>query len=118
MGRKDYGGAFDIDPYCFWTKEDLDELQSAIEDLGGNDFTITAMYLNDDKHFDIEYTDKWENEWHLEETISIDRRKASTTKELCEKYAPVIKDAIENEIRYNKEVFELEDYEDIMQEVL
>lgn len=89
MVKKEYyGGAFDIDPYLYWTREDLNELQSEIETLTDNEFSITSIYLEDDKIFDIDYTNNGDDVYHLEEEIVIDKRKVQTAKELCQVYAP------------------------------
>lgn len=113
MAKKEYyGGAFDIDPYSFWTRDDLNELQSAIEDLNP-DFMISELYLKDDSIFDIVYRDNNDNLWDLNTEIKIDRRKAYTTQKLCEVYAPIIKDAIDNELEKNYEDMGLNYKEDL-----
>lgn len=116
MAKTYYGGAFDIDPYEFWTREDLNELQSAIDDLSHGDFVITEIYLEDDKIFDISYMDHLDNDYHLEEDIKIDRRKCSTTAELCEKYAPIIVAAIEKELDRYRDGYFMEDNFDLERE--
>lgn len=97
-----YGGAFDIDPYAYWTRDDLNELQSAIEDLNPT-FIIQEMYLKNDSIFDITYRDTNDNIWDLSTEIKIDKRKADTPQKLCKVYAPIIKEAIDNELSKNYE---------------
>ena len=98
-----YGGAFDIDPYSYWTREDLDELMGAIEDLNP-DFVIKQMYLKDDKYFEIDFADRTGDFSFFIDNIKLDKRKADTPQMLCKVYAPIIKEHCEEIIKeYIKE---------------
>lgn len=106
MAKKDYGGAYDIEPEQYWSRDDLNELQETIDNLISDisaEFEIEDIYLNDNV-FDIDYI--WEmNHIHLEEQIKVDMRSAKTTQELCQVYAPIIVKAIEAQIdRTEKEL--------------
>ena len=111
--KKNYGGAYDIDPEMYFSKDDITELMSAIEEMKP-DFKITAMFLDETNKFYIEYEDKHENSFTLMSNIQVDLRKAKTTKELCEKYAPVICETIQKEIDDIERELAQEEYEDIM----
>lgn len=103
---RNYGGAFDIDPEEYWTRDDLNELRAAIEELNP-DFAITSLYLKDNDVIDLTYEDSERNEWSLEQEIRIDHRKAGTTRKLCDVYAQVIVDAIDEELSKHQEEMEL-----------
>lgn len=94
---KDYGGAYDIDPEMYWTKDDVLALMDAINELS-EDITVTSLYITRSNIIEMEYTDSHENEYELQEVIKIDLRKAGTCKELCDKYASVLCNAAEKEL--------------------
>lgn len=116
MGKKvDYGGAFDIDPQEYWTRDDLNELVQAIEEKEP-EFSIREIYLAENDTFDVEFLDKNGNEYQLQEQIRIDRRKADTPQKLCEVYAPILTDAIQKEIDEVEAELRAEQEEDWMKE--
>jgi len=98
MSEKDYGGAFDIDPHSFWTRDDIDELVSAIEDTLqlGADKSLTPLIINESyisndniveicfTHQDTSYTVKQK----------IDMRKIQSPNDLNKKYVSVIAEQI------------------------
>ena len=51
---KDYGGAYDVNPEEYWTKDDLMALKDAIEEENSA-FKIKAIYLAEGDVLDIEY---------------------------------------------------------------
>lgn len=103
---RNYGGAYDINPEEYWTRDDLNELRAAIEE-SNPDFTITSLFLKDNDVIDMTYEDTEGNEWTLEQEIRIDKRKAGTTRELCDVYARVILDAVDEELGKHQEEMEL-----------
>lgn len=95
--EKDYGGAYDIDPKMYWSKDDALALVDAVNEIS-KDIKVTSLYIAKSNIIEMEYTDKHDNEYELQEAIKIDLRKAGTCKELCDKYAPVLCKAAEKEL--------------------
>jgi hypothetical protein len=103
---RDFGGAFDVDPQAYWTREDVDEVASAIEDTfteKGMKVFVTSSYINYDKKsdkdiFDIEYHLEAKSGEHyygsLLRRIAIDFRRAKTTEQLVKVYVPEIVEAL------------------------
>ncbi len=87
MSRPNYGGAYDILPDQYWTRDDLTELEHAIQENVPSSIKINGSYLEDDIAT-ITYQDSEECDWEI--SAFIDKRIAGTTKELCEKYGPKI----------------------------
>jgi len=99
---RDFGGVFDINPTDYWTREDVDEVASAIEDTfkeKGMKVSITSSYINYDEKadkdvFDIEYRLEAKSGEHyygsLLRRITIDFRRAKTTEQLVKVYVPEI----------------------------
>lgn len=93
--KKDYGGAFDIDPETYWSRSDLDELQSAIEDelskmgynkLGNNNVVLERMYCDSDNKFELDCrVEDWED---FTVEVKVDLRRAKTLQDLIRVYAP------------------------------
>lgn len=111
MKKRDYGGVFDVDPEQYWTREDLDEVTSDVEDICGKkdlELYITGMYIKRDERtdadvFDIDYHYVVNEEHYyssLFKNIKIDRRRAKTGSELAKVYAPEIADAIISETSF------------------
>ncbi len=102
MKERDYGGAFDIDPASYWTRDDLNELWEEIDTLAedkGYPFRITELYLKEDRFFDLSYRLETDDRvYALEEEIAIDRRKVRTGMELMQVYAPILLEAIASEL--------------------
>jgi hypothetical protein len=94
---KDYGGAYDIDPKMYWSKDDALALMDAVNEIS-KDIKVTSLYIAKSNIIEMEYIDKHDNEYELQEVIKIDLRKAGTCKELCDKYAPVLCKATEKEL--------------------
>lgn len=114
-GRKmrDFGGAYDIDPAQYWTKDDLMELKDAIEEINP-DLPITEIYLREDDSLDITYEDRHGNEWHLEKHIIIDHEKAGTCRAMCKMYAPIAADTMAKELKAFEAELEAEQEEEWM----
>ena len=105
---RDFGGAFDIDPHEYWTREDLDELMATVSDMNP-EFKITGMYLKDHKDIlDIDYRDKYDNEYHFNEEVILDYKKHPTCSDMCKYYAPVVFDLINAELKEHLADFEME----------
>lgn len=90
MRKNDYGGAFDIDPYSFWTRDDLDELESDIEDNPSIkkllDFSIKESYIEDNViELGVSY-----NESYFTVTEKIDMRKIKAPQDLIKVYSPIL----------------------------
>ncbi len=113
MKKKNYGGAYDIDPEMYFSKDDIDELLNAVNDLK-HDFKVNAIFIDSANKFFIEYEDKHGNNYDLMSNVQVDLRKAKTCKELCERYAPIICNTIQSELDSIEKELEDEEYEDIM----
>jgi len=88
MGRRDYGGAFDIDPHSFWTRDDLNDLVADIEDTPSiqslKDFRIMESYITDNViELEIMY-----NEEYNTITQKIDMRRIKAPSDLSKIYTP------------------------------
>jgi len=101
---KNYGGAFDVDPYEYYTREDLDYVMSELNDiLEEKNVRVTAMYVKPEKEnsskriFDIDFT-YLENEESVYDGnyqgCKIDQKRAWSAEKLAEMYVSVLKDAI------------------------
>lgn len=101
MAKRDFGGAFDIDPADYWTKDDILEFMDALqEDKEVTTFNITIKEANVDRDDTLYVT--FEFDWG-EYTVSnkIDLRKAKTKDELIKKYVPVFVEAILEVVKDN-----------------
>jgi hypothetical protein len=86
MKKPDYGGAFDIDPTSFWTRDDLNELVSEVENdeyiQTLKNFRINESYITDNViELEIMY-----NEEYMTITKKIDMRKIKSPNDLCKIY--------------------------------
>lgn len=94
--KKDYGGAWDVDPEMYWSMEDLRELSSSVAEAmcgidGLESFCVTGIYCDTDNNLTIE------GEYScgtVSVTEKIDLRKAKTCKELVDKYTSVFVDSL------------------------
>ena len=100
---EDYGGAFDIDPTQFFTKEDLVEFGNAVQDaikytasnqdmydisdidLNNNELSITVIRKQDQEEFTFK--------------TKIDMRKIRLPSDLESKYLPIVKEGLQKEIK-------------------
>lgn len=105
-GERHYGGAFDIDPEEYWTREDLNELQAAIEDRTG--ISIREIYLREDESLDIVFDDGNDNELSLKAHIVLDPDKAGTCEEMLKVYEPLVSKAIQEELQEWLDQLEME----------
>lgn len=96
MKKANYGGAYDILPSQYWTREDLTELENAIDEKTPSSIKIQGSYIEKDVAT-ILYMDSEDCEWKV--TAFIDKRIAGTTKELCEKYGPRIAESLLSEVK-------------------
>lgn len=93
----------------YWTREDLDELQGELDDsLNSEGIYITQLYvkkMRGSEFFDLDYRYECDGDYCydgcLMEDIRIDHRKAPTVAKLIEVYAPVLIEAIRNEVKKN-----------------
>ena len=95
----DYGGAFDIDPHDFWTKEDCMELADEVENILNDDPQVweppvkyTDVYETDYNTIIVEVEDNQGNEFSGH--AKIDMRRIRTPHDLITKYARPIADDI------------------------
>ncbi len=88
-----YGGAFDIDPYSFWCRDDIDAFQGELEQLPSiqtNGIIIRKGYIDDNVlQFDFEHD---ENEYTVSQKI--DMRKIQSPNDLVSKYLSVLEQLI------------------------
>lgn len=100
----DYGGAFDIDPHEFFTKEECMELAQEVEDLLNKDPDVPYpvqyydVYIVDYNRIVVDFTDSQDNE--LSGQAKIDMRRIRTPHDLITKYAPILVDEVKNDIAY------------------
>ena len=95
----DYGGAFDIDPYSFWTKEELLELGNSVANSASHwlhrhgeglmsRMILTDAYLEDDyKTITLEFEDRDEYTYSISEKI--DMRKIRKPSDLISRYESI-----------------------------
>ena len=102
----DYGGAFDLDPHSIFTREDLDEFGSDVEDMlkaAGCDDVSVRMYMSDNyKHIEVDAYDADGSTYFT--SITPDMRKIKRIpQDLTTKYSKVIVDDIAQQYRdYHK----------------
>ncbi len=110
--ERDYGGAFDIAPEQYWTREDIDEVISEVENIFEKKkirVYVVDSYINYENGkdvFDIDYhyiTPDGEHFYgSLFNRITIDNRRAKNTELLVKIYAPEIVDELINEMHMMK----------------
>ena len=104
MAKKpDYGGAFDIDPSSFWCRNDIDELQSELEDrkfIKQFGIKIKRGYIEEDNRIELDY--EYDG---IEYTVKqkIDMRKIKKPRDLQLKYVPILEILILKQIKDIKE---------------
>ena len=103
MRLPDYGGAYDIDPHMYWTKDDIMSLKDAVEEKDPQ-LQIDSIETDYNNQLYITYSTSEIGEMTLQEKIRIDLQKAGTAKDLCNVYAPVIYEAIQKEIAEYEEM--------------
>jgi hypothetical protein len=105
-----YGGAFDIDPYAFWTKEELVELGEEVAEnanswlyrngwSNSNDLSFQDAFLEDDyKTITLEFTD---DEYDYAISTKIDMRKIRRPSDLSLRYTETFTNKLVNKYEYN-----------------
>lgn len=118
-GSKNYGGAFDVDPEMFFTRDDLDEMNEAVLDhiqntlYTGDEYRIAESYIdgNDNNHIYIEIEDVEEGVFHSADAY-IDMRKIRRPSDLKKKYGKILGDQLVASIKqYIQEMFSYDDVE-------
>ncbi len=106
----DYGGAFDIDPNMYWTRDDLNELTAEVNDrLEKEGIEITAAYMGYDNIFDIEFRDKNGNEFCLPKSVKADPEKIETPDRFVEVFTPILSDMIIKQVEeFEAQMMEME----------
>ena len=112
----DYGGAFDIAPDQYFTKDELNELSSSVVDI----LSAQKDYKNvriTDAHIltgnvisiscDLYYNPVEMEIYELKAEKKIDLRKLSSPNKLSDVYAPVIAETIAQEARKSLDIFGL-----------
>lgn len=118
----DYGGAFDIDPHEFFTKEECMECAQEVEDIVNADPTIEVdyvryydVYIVDYNRIVVDLDDSEGNEFSGQ--AKIDMRRIRRPQDLITKYAPELADQVIEQIHeaYGSEtqMNEVEESEDI-----
>jgi len=106
----DYGGAFDIDPYAFWTREDLDALGEDVEQYandslrrrgwGDAQLMLSGAYLEDDyKTITLEFEDSDGYTYAISRVI--DMRKIRKPADLISKYMMEYSNSLATEYEEN-----------------
>lgn len=99
-GARDYGGAYDIDPESYFTREDLDELGYSVAELVSLDIGDTVEYAgawiepNNELTVDLESSD-----YDSSVTLKVDMRKIRRPEYLIARYAERIADESAAQIR-------------------
>ena len=109
MKTNDFGGAYDIAPDSSWSRDDLNALMESVNE-NTDSFEITALWLDKNDFLDIEYSDNEGNEF-TSKNIKIDRRRADTTRKLCEVYTPVITEVLNENIKDFNRLLEADEIE-------
>ena len=100
----DYGGAFDIDPHEFFTKEECMELAQEVEDILNKDPDVPYpvqyydVYIVDYNRIVVDLTDSQDNE--LSGQAKIDMRRIRVPQDLITKYGPIVADSVKEDIAY------------------
>ncbi len=100
----DYGGAFDIDPHEFFTKEECMELAEEVEDILNKDPDVLYpvqyydVYIVDYNRIVVDLTDSQGNE--LSGQAKIDMRRIRVPHDLITKYSPIVADSVKEDIAY------------------
>lgn len=98
MKKQYYGGAYDIDPYSYWTKDDLVALQYSIQNRFDPDcVVITGVYESDDVPNQIEVDYESEN-GDGTVNMKIDMRKVKSVGDLLVKYTDKFAYHIQKEV--------------------
>ena len=90
---KNYGGAYDIDPESYFTREDLDELGYSVAELVSLDLDDTVEYAgawiepNNELTVELKSTD-----YDSSVTLKVDMRKIRRPQDLTAKYAQKVAD--------------------------
>ena len=112
---RNYGGAFDIDPYAFWTKEELDELGNNVaqnankwlerrEYVGG--ISLIGAYLEDDYETITLEFDDYEG-YTYEISKMIDMRRIRKPSDLSYKYEDDYVAELINQYMHNHDWYQL-----------
>lgn len=103
IAGSDYGGAFDIDPESFWTKEDIVEFGYEVEDILNEmpdmkkyRLRFTDTYIVDYNRLVVDFEDMDGNSF-ASNTI-IDMRRIRSPKDLIKKYARAAATEIRNDV--------------------
>lgn len=117
MTEYDFGGAFDVDPEMFFTREELDDLgyeaEEALQEKYENNEEITSIslgYIDCENTFTIVCGYDVNDEWQFDFRFKVDMRKIKKPSDLM-KYKDEIVEAISRQI-YTHILLEVEDGED------
>ena len=98
--KSNYGGAFDIDPEMFWTKDDLVELGEEVElILKDRNYNVDCQecYAEPDNSVELVFYDR-DLEIEVTSIINIDMRRIQSPSDLVKKYAQKFADDIEAQL--------------------
>ena len=113
--KSSYGGAFDIDPDVFWTREELDELGEEVALRASNRlrykgygirarFILTGAYLeNDNKTITLEFEDYEQSVYAISRRI--DMRKIRRPSDLITRYADSYRDELVEQYKENYDMY-------------
>lgn len=112
QASKNYGGAFDIDPEMFFTRDDLDEMTEVVvnhvqESVPGNCYLSDAWIggpNNQTVHVEVDWS---ETESTYSAEVIVDMRKIKRPSDLRDKYALNIAGIIIQKMRADAESYEL-----------
>jgi len=94
-----YGGAFDVDPEAFFTRDDVDDLADAVAAaLEQNDLNVSieSSYVENNGEAQVTITDA--DGYEYTGTAKVDMRRIRKPSDLAAKYASIIADDIMNQM--------------------
>lgn len=91
-----YGGAYDIDPDMYFTKDDVLELADEVVDIIAKryDILLDVSGMNMTSNNNLYLSFSTQNGYEFDTTINIDMRRIRRPRDLSYKYASVVADNI------------------------
>lgn len=121
LNEANYGGAFDIRPDEYFTRDDINDAAEKVADEINNkvsftdevapEFEVTESWF-EDNNFTVRVVDKSDSS-EYEKSIHIDMRKIKRPNDLADKYGPELAQMLVDEITYSKTLDEAQDIYDI-----
>lgn len=97
--KANYGGAFDIDPEAFFTRDDVNDLADAVAAIleqNNLNVSIQSSYIENNGEAEVTITDADECEYTG--TAKVDMRRIRKPSDLASKYSSLIANDIMNQM--------------------